>query len=380
MPVRAREIGINIGRGKPGKHNAITDVPGVKVGHVTLIEGKGKLVVGKGPVRTGVTMILGHPGHPFDEPLYAGAHWFNGNGELTGMAWIQEFGLLTSPIALTNSSSVGVVRDAIGSIEASMLLPEQNPWSLPVVGETWDAALNDMAGGHVKPEHVWEAFRKAKDGPVAEGNVGGGTAQIAFGFKSGIGTASRKLPDSDGGWTVGVLLQANHGRRDNLTVLGAPVGEEIPATAVPFPQPPEATYRPGAGSIPIIVATDAPLLPHQCQRLARRAGIGMLRSGGLAENDSGDLFFAFSTANRGKIPGPNIVHSPLKHDLTVLTDAFLDPIFEAAAEATEEAILNSLLMAETMTGRDNVTAHALPPALLLKILAKYKRGPRPAGS
>jgi D-aminopeptidase len=356
---RARELGLEIGTGTPGPHNAITDVAGVRVGHATVVAGDGPLRVGDGPVRTGVTVLLPHSGSIFDEPLYAGYHWLNGNGELTGTAWIREGGMLTTPIGLTNTHSVGVVRDAL--IEIEVRGRGSGAWGLPVVGETWDGTLNDIDGRHVTAAHVRQARDAAAGGPAAEGAVGGGTGMISHGFKGGIGTASRVV---DGGWTVGVLLQANHGRRERLTVAGVPVVIDD----VPRPGPPE--YE-GAGSVIVVVATDAPLLPHQCRRLAQRAGLGIARTGGAGENSSGDGFLAFSTANRGRLPpavpgiGPRQV---LQVD--VLADACLDPLFYGVIEATEEAVVNALLAAETMTGRDGITAHALTPERLLTALGR----------
>ncbi|WP_067183197.1 DmpA family aminopeptidase [Microtetraspora niveoalba] len=350
--MRAREHGIVIGTGTPGPHNAITDVAGVRVGHTTLISGEGPRVTGQGPVRTGVTVILPHEGSTFDEPLYAGLHWLNGCGEITGMAALEEFGVLTSPIALTNTASVGVVRDALVELEIGT---GRQAWSLPVVGETWDGRLNDVSGQHVRREHVHQAYREAGDGPVAEGSVGGGTGMICHGFKGGIGTASRVVD----GYTVGVLVQANHGRRDRLTVNGVNVGERLPA---------EPVAHEGAGSIIGIVATDAPLLPHQCRRLAQRAGLGVARTGGAGENFSGDGFLCFSTGNRN-IPSAALDSAtPRTYQVTVLSDEHIDPLFYAVIEATEEAIVNALVMAETMTGADDLTVTGLDGATLAKVL------------
>ncbi|MCW2946325.1 MAG: family peptidase [Actinoallomurus sp.] len=372
---RARDLGIQIGTGTPGPYNAITDVAGVRVGHATIVKGDGPLRIGEGPVRTGVTAVLPHSGSIFDEPLYAGYHWLNGNGELTGTAWIREGGMLATPIGLTNTHSVGVVRDAL--IEIEVRGRGRGAWGLPVVGETWDGVLNDIDGQHVTAAHVREAYDAASgdpalegnavtDGkvmgrPVAEGSVGGGTGMICHGFKGGIGTASRVV---DGGWTVGVLLQANHGRRERLTVAGVPVVIDD----VPRPVPPEFE---GAGSVIVIVATDAPLLPHQCRRLAQRAGLGIARTGGAGENSSGDGFLAFSTANRGRLPSGALgTNPPRVVQVDVLADAYLDPLFYGAIEATEEAIVNALLAAETMTGRDGITAHALSPDRLVTALGR----------
>ena len=284
---RARDLGIVIGTLPPGKENAITDVPGVRVGHTTLVEGDN--------VRTGVTVVLPHEGSPWYEPVFAGAHRLNGNGELTGLEWIRESGMLCSPVGLTNTHSVGVVRDALISAEVDMREDEREFWSLPVVGETWDGLLNDINGMHVKPEHVRAALDAASEGALEEGNVGSGTGMICHGFKGGIGTASRVVAEA-GDAVVGVLVQANHGRRERLRVNGVPVGEAIPVSEVPDPY---GRVPPGAGSIIAIVATDAPLLPVQCERLAQRAGLGIARVGGAGENSSGDLFLCFSSGNRG---------------------------------------------------------------------------------
>jgi D-aminopeptidase len=363
--MRAREVGIRIGEGEPGPFDAITDVAGVRVGHTTLIDGEGPLEVGKGPVRTGVTVIIPHE-RVGTALLFAGAHRLNGNGELTGLEWVRESGVLTSPVGLTNTHSVGVVRDALIGIQARDAAPGELWWSLPVVGETWDGMLNDVNGQHVRPEHVEEALDGAAGGPVAEGSVGGGTGMICHGFKGGIGTSSRVLPEAAGGFTVGVLVQANHGRRERLSVNGTPVGAEISRAEVPLP----TDRTPGAGSIIVIVATDAPLLPHQCERLAQRAGLGVARTGGAGENSSGDLFLAFSTANAGV----SSTQSPAQ--VTMLSNDVMTPMFYAVIEATEEAILNALLAAETMTGRDGHTAHALPVDRLREVLRAYNRGPQ----
>ncbi len=330
--MRARELGIAIGEGRPGDRNAITDVDGVRIGHTTLIEGDG--------VRTGVTVLV----LP-ELPLFAGCHRLNGNGELTGLEWVRESGLLTTPIGLTNTFSVGVVRDAIAAISA-----EEDAWALPVVGETYDGFLNDIRGQHVTAEHVRAALQGASGEAVEEGSVGGGTGMICHGFKGGIGTSSREAD----GYTVGVLVQANYGRRSRFRVDGVPVGKLI-GDRVPEPQRPDE-----AGSIIGVVATDAPLLPHQCDRLAQRAGLGVGRMGGTGAHSSGDLFLAFATGNRGLASGEREVQ------LRMLSDTEITPFYDAVIEATEEAILNALLAAETMTGRDGNTAHALEPALLVE--------------
>ena len=364
--MRSRDLGIRIGIGTPGRENAITDVAGVRVGHTTLISGDGPLVVGGGPVRTGVTVVVPHDGDPFAEPIFAGCHTLNGNGELTGLEWIREAGKLVSPIAITNTHSVGVVRDALVR-HAAEGRPRGAPfWSLPVVGETWDGALNDIDGFHVRPEHVDAALEAASSGLVAEGNVGGGTGMVCHEFKGGIGTASRVVGVDEGGWTVGVLVQANYGRRELLRIDGVRVGEAIPVSEVPAPyeRPPLGTVPAGdpagAGSIIVVVATDAPLLPHQCARLAQRAGLGIARMGGTGGHTSGDLFICFATGNRD-LPQPELgTDARTTVELRMLSDSFIDPLFLATIEATEEAIVNALVAAETMTGIDGVTAHRLP--------------------
>jgi D-aminopeptidase len=374
---RARDLGIVIGEGRPGPLNAITDVAGVRVGHTTLINGDGPLVVGRGPVRTGVTVILPHDGDVWSEPVFAGSHTLNGNGELTGLEWIRESGILTGAIGLTNTHSVGAVRDALVHAAIRAGLRGSTSWSLPVAGETWDGRLNDIDGQHVRPEHVDEAITAATAGPVAEGNVGGGTGMICHEFKGGIGTASRRIADAMGGWTVGVLVQANYGRRGLLRVDGVPVGEAIPVTEVSSPHgrsrvglggPP-----PGAGSIIGIVATDAPLLPGQCSRLAQRAGLGVARVGGLGATTSGDIFLAFATGNRGLPPSEARPAGDGVIGLRALVDTALDPLFEATVEATEEAIVNALVAAETMIGRDGIVAHRLPHDRLVETMRQYGR-------
>ncbi len=377
MSDRARDLGIVIGEGSPGPWNGITDVPGVRVGHTTLVSGDGHLVVGEGPIRTGVTVILPHDGDIWSEPVFAGAHTLNGNGELTGLEWIREAGLLGGAIGITNTHSVGVVRDAL--VKAAVASREAGtlPWVLPVVGETWDGRLSDIDGQHVRPEHVDAAIASAASGPVPEGNVGGGTGMICHEFKGGIGTTSRRLPEDLGGWTVGVLVQANYGRRSLLRIDGVPVGEEIPIEEVPSPHSSVrrgiAALPPGSGSIIGIVATDAPLLPHQCARLAHRAPLGLARMGGFGATTSGDLFIAFATGNRGmpaaeaRPAGDGVV------TLRGLVDPALDPLFEATVEATEEAIVNALVAAETMTGRDGHTAYALPHDRLVEVMRSHRR-------
>ena len=365
---RYRDLGLTVGLLPPGPGNAITDVAGVKVGTVTLIRGDGPLVVGSGPVRTGVTVIL-----PHDDigalPLFAGCHRLNGNGELTGLEWVRESGQLTTPVAITNTHSVGVVRDAVVAADMRRRPEPQNFWSLPVVGETYDGTLNDINGFHVGAEHLAEAIEAASGGPVPEGNVGGGTGMICHEFKGGTGTASRTV----NGHTVGALVQANHGRRARLAVDGVPVGREIDAATIPSPYDDPADA--GGGSIIAILATDAPLLPHQCERVAQRAGLGIARAGGGGEHSSGDLFLAFSTGNRGRIASYKEDGPRASVDITMLPDAGITDLFWAAIEATEEAILNALVAAETMTGIDGVTAHAIDHHRLLDVMTRYGRDP-----
>jgi D-aminopeptidase len=361
---RSRELGLIFGSLEPGPLDAITDVEGVRVGSVTLIEGDGPLRRGEGPVRTGVTVIVPREGF---EPLFAGCHRLNGNGELTGLEWIREAGCLTTPIGLTNTHSVGVVRDALVEAEVREYDEGEMFWSLPVVGETWDGTLNDINGFHVKAEHVHEALAGAADGPVPEGGVGSGTGMICHGFKGGLGTASRKA----GAWTVGVLVQANHGSRERLTVGGFPVGRVLGPDVVPLPEDDPAV----SGSIIVICATDAPLLPHQCDRLAQRCALGIARTGGAGEHSSGDLVLAFSTVSQGVPPGEvPVPGEPETIPITMLLDAHMDPLFYAAIEATEAAIVNALLAAETMIGRDGITAHALTAERLLDAIERVKRG------
>ena len=360
---RAGDLGIVVGSLPPGPLNAITDVAGVRVGHATVVEGD--------DVRTGVTVVLPHEREPWAEPVFAGAHRLNGNGELTGLEWVRESGMLHSPIGLTNTHSVGVVRDALVAWEAEGRGGSHAFWSLPVVGETWDGVLSDVNGMHVRATHVRAALEAASGGPVAEGNVGSGTGMICHGFKGGIGTASRVAGEA-GGATVGVLVQANQGSREQLRVDGYPVGRAIPTADVPSPG---AFDSGGTGSIIAVVATDAPLLPLQCARLAQRAGLGVARAGGLGENFSGDLFIAFATGNRGLPPNEIRDDTPLSVPVRTLSNRWITPLFQAVVEATEEAILNALLAAETTTCR-GTTAHALDPERLVRALTAL--GWRPA--
>jgi D-aminopeptidase len=358
---------------EPGDLNAITDVPGVRVGHTTLVSGDGPLRPGAGPVRTGVTVVIPHDGDTWTEPVFAGAHRLNGNGELTGLEWIRENGMLAGAIGITNTHSVGVVRDALIEAAARAHAMSDGIWALPTVGETYDGALNDINGFHVRPEHVHAALAAAADGSVAEGNVGGGTGMICHEFKGGIGTASRRAGD----WTVGVLVQANYGDRQLLRIDGVPVGGAIPTSDVSSPwdevEALSARATPEGGSIIGIVATDAPLLPHQCARLAQRVGMGVARMGSYASHGSGDLFCAFATGNRNlsRHAGEDDPRSSV--ELTMVVDSHINRLLEAVAEATEEAIVNALIAAETMVGRDGITAHALDHDRLVEIMRAHGR-------
>src|SRR5438874_8907376 len=362
--VRARDLGIPFD-GASGKFNAITDVPRVEVGYTTLISGEGKLEVGKGPVRTGVTAILPRGRDAMNDPVFAGYFSLNGNGEMTGTAWVEESGFLEGPIVLTNTHSVGVARDAVIAWRLAHGGPDAQgfAWSLPVVAETWDGWLNDVDGFHVKPEHVAHAIEVAHGGAIEEGSVGGGTGMICYEFKGGTGTSSRVIPvaavsdrQSDHlpkPYTVGVIVQANCGRRPQLTIVGVPVGKELPGSV----------YKKDAGSIIIIVATDAPLMPHQLKRLARRASLGLARTGSTSGNGSGDLFVAFSTAN------PHAADSdPATRTIETMPNDAMDPLFTATVEGTEEAIVNALIDNHDMVGRDNHRVEALPHARLRELL------------
>ncbi len=376
---RYRDLGLTVGLLPPGPLNAITDVDGVMVGITTLIEGDGPLTVGEGPVRTGVTVVVPHSDIGA-EPVFAGCHRLNGNGELTGLEWIRESGHLTTPVALTNTHSVGVVRDALVAAELRGRADLTAYWSLPVVGETYDGAVNDINGFHVRPEHLFAALDSATAGRVAEGGVGGGTGMICHEFKGGTGTASRVVGD----WTVGALVQANYGHRERLTVDGVPVGREISLSAVPSPWDEEErlardaappTGEPGMGSIIVILATDAPMLPHQLERLAQRAGLGIARVGGAGEHPSGDIFLAFSNGNRGRIESYKSEGATDPLEVSMIPDGSISELFWGAIESTEEAILNALVAAESMTGRDGITAHRLDHATLVEIMTRYGRGP-----
>ena len=361
---RARDLGIAF-EGETGPWNAITDVAGVTVGHTTLISGEGELRVGEGPVRTGVTAIL--PRGMINDPVFAGWYSLNGNGEMTGTTWVEESGFLEGPVMITNTHSVGMVRDAVVAwlVEERTKSANQDAhfWSLPVVAETYDGFLNDINGFHVEREHVFAALSGSRSGVVAEGNVGGGTGMICHRFKGGIGTSSRKLSDEDGGYTIGVLVQANYGARENLVIGGVPVGRAIDDL---MPVITEMADSNGGHSIIVVVATDAPLLPHQLKRLARRVPLGIARVGGMGANGSGDIFIAFSTANSNASKGENTT-------LSMLANERMTPHFEATVFATEEAIVNAMVAAETMVGINGNTVHALPVDRVAQLMKQYHR-------
>ncbi len=388
---RARDLGIPLD-GTPGANNAITDVAGVEVGYTTLIRGEGKRIVGQGPVRTGVTAILPR-GKATLEPVFAAFYAGNGNGDMTGTHWIEETGVLETPVMITNTLSVGTVRDAVVDWMVKRNAP--GPFWYPVVAETSDGGLNDMKGLHVKPEHAFQALESAHGGTIAEGNVGGGTGMNCHGFKGGTGTASRVLTQADGGFTVGVLVQCNYGTRTQLRIAGIPVGREVKdvdpcveqlvdpplkafdGTQIPLCKPATGATRPAEepeqGSIIIVVATDAPLSPDQLKRVVRRVTLGMGRMGSNNGNGSGDIFIAFSTANRGVDWGNSGRSTLPAPTMQRLGSGLMDPMFTATVEATEEAILNALVAAETMTGADYRRAWALPHDQVRSILARYNR-------
>jgi len=355
---RARDLGVPFD-GTPGPLNAITDVKGVEVGYRTLISGEGKMQVGVGPVRTGVTAIFPR-GKQSVDPVYAG--WFteNGNGEMTGTTWVEESGFLFGPVMITNTHSVGAVRDEViaWQFKHGIPIPVEDWWSLPVVAETWDGYLNDINGFHVKAEDADAAMDSAHGGPIAEGNVGGGTGMICLEFKGGTGTSSRQVPEKFGGYTVGVLVQCNFGERYQLRIAGVPVGKEIQGPAI---------WSQDKGSIIVVVATDAPVLPHQLKRIARRVTLGLGRVGSISGNDSGDIFIAFSTANGGAGLAKKPAH------VEMLPNQDMDALFEATAEATEEAVVNAMVAAKTMTGVNGHTVEALPQDKLRDVLKKYNR-------
>ncbi len=355
---RARDLGVPFD-GTPGTLNAITDVKGVEVGETTLISGEGKLQVGVGPVRTGVTAVLPR-GKNLLDPVFAGWFTLNGNGEMTGTTWVEDSGFLDGPVMITNTHSVGVVRDAVIAWRVKHAPPDEDGywWSLPVVAETWDGYLNDINGFHVKPEDAFHALDSAQGGPVPEGNVGGGTGMICNEFKGGTGTASRVLDSKYGGYTVGVLVQCNYGQRDQLRIAGVPVGKEIPDRKV---------RGEDVGSIIVVVATDAPLIPTQLKRVARKVSLGLGRDGSFSGDGSGDIFIAFSTANSGAAQSKGL------RQLTMLPNDQIDPIFLATVQATEEAVINAMVAAETMTGVNGRTVIALPHDQLREVLKKYNR-------
>jgi D-aminopeptidase len=366
---RARDLGVPFD-GTPGPNNAITDVKGVEVGHTTLISGMGKLVVGKGPVRTGVTAI--HPrGKASNDAVFAAWFTLNGNGEMTGTTWVDDSGFLNGPVMITNTHSVGVVRDAVIAWKVKHGTPDMEGywWSLPVVAETWDGWLNDINGFHVHPEDAFHALDAAHSGPVEEGNVGGGTGMICNEFKGGIGSSSRVLDAKAGGYSVGVLVQCNYGRRDQLRIAGVPVGKEIPERPA-YGEDESARSAIGGndvGSIIVVVATDAPLIPTQLKRVAKKVSLGLGRNGSYSGDGSGDIFLAFSTANSGAVGTKGL------HPLTMLPNDSLDPIFLATVQATEEAVINAMVAAETMKGIDNHEVIALPHDRLRQVLKKYNR-------
>src|SRR6059058_2185505 len=368
---RARDLGVPF-HGQPGPVNAITDVAGVEVGMTTLISGSGALKIGSGPVRTGVTAIFPR-GKGSNDPVFAGWFTMNGNGEMTGTTWVEESGFLWGPVMITNTHSVGVVRDAVIEWVVRRGRMQGDEWSLPVVAETWDGGLNDINGFHVTKQDAWAAMDSARGGPVVEGSVGGGTGMVFNQFKGGIGTASRRLDPHDGGYTLGVLVQCNYGRRRYLRIAGAPVGQEI-ADLVPCRVPCSGARSgmapaipPDVGSIIIVVATDAPLLPHQLRRIARRAALGVGRLGGVASNLSGDIFIAFSTANARASRDSGLAQ------VSMVSNGQITPLFEATVQATEEAIVNAMLAARTMIGADDLTVYALPHDRLRAVLRKYNR-------
>ncbi len=364
---RARHLGIPFD-GEPGPFNAITDVEGVEVGHTTIVSGRGRLEVGRGPVRTGVTAILPR-GKRYD-PTFAGWFSLNGNGEMTGTTWLEESGFLEGPVMITNTHSVGVVHDAV--IEWAYMNGLYEPlssgasWSLPVVAETYDGHLNDINGFHVKKIHAFEALNSVAPGFVREGNVGGGTGMMCHQFKGGIGTSSRKLEEGPRRYTLGVLVQANYGLRENLTISGVPVGREIPDLTPVFNEKGSNSGGDG-GSIIVIVATDAPLIPHQLKRLARRVPLGISKVGGIGSNGSGDIFIAFSTANPGAARRNEV------SELKVLPNDLMNTLFQATVQATEEAIVNALVAADTMKGINDNTVYAIPHDRLREALRKYNR-------
>ncbi len=363
---RARDIGIPFD-GTPGKYNAITDVKGVEVGFSTIIEGEGKNIIGKGPVRTGVTAIL--PRGLSSTPVYANWYTLNGNGEMTGTTWITESGFLETPILITNTNSVGVCRDAMLKWFVEKNWIKEDGWyTYPVVAETWDGVLNDIYGFHVKESNAFEALNTAKSGPVAEGNVGGGTGMRCLGFKGGTGTASRLIKIGDSTYTIGVLVQSNFGRKQNLTIAGVPIGVELKDTLnSEVHKLAQSHAQEGDGSIIVVLATDAPLLPHQLKRIAQRIALGVGKVGGRGENGSGDIFIAFSTANAAAFNREKVV------SVKQFPNDQINPLFEGTVQAVEEAIINAMVAADTMTGVNGNKTYALPHDKVIELLKKYGR-------
>jgi D-aminopeptidase len=361
---RARDIGIPF-EGNTGKYNAITDVKGVEVGYSTIISGQGQNIRGRGPVRTGVTAIL--PRGRTNNPVYANWYTLNGNGEMTGTTWITESGFLETPIMITNTNSVGVVRDAVLKWFVKNKWYKEDFWyTYPVVAETYDGFLNDIYGFHVTEQNAYDALNSASPGFIKEGNVGGGTGMMCLGFKGGTGTSSRVIKIKDSTYTIGVLVQSNFGAKRNLTIAGVPVGKELKDTLnSEFKAPP--SYQPGDGSIIVIVATDAPLLPHQLKRIAARVPIGIGKVGGRGENGSGDIFLAFSTANADAFKRTD------RTEVEVFPNDLINPLFEATVQAVEEAIINAMIAAETMEGINGNKAYALPHKAVIDVLKKYNR-------
>ena len=366
---RARDLGVPFD-GTPGKYNAITDVKGVEVGHSTIISGEGENIAGKGPIRTGVTAIFPRGKAKKFSPVYANWYSLNGNGEMTGTTWVTESGFLETPIMITNTNSVGVVRDAVLKwyVETDWYGGEDWWYTYPVVAETYDGFLNDIYGFHVKEKHVLEAINDAKAGKVQEGNVGGGTGMMCLGFKGGIGTSSRRVSVNDTIYTLGVLVQSNFGGKRNLNIAGVHVGRELKDTLnYKYNAPPNSRRQEGDGSIIVIVGTDAPLLPHQLKRIAHRVTIGMGNVGGRGSNGSGDIYLAFSTANEKAFNRNKIT------TVQTFSNDRISPLFEATVQAVEEAIINAMVAAETMEGINGNTAYALPHDLLIDVLKKYKK-------
>jgi len=363
---RARDIGIPF-EGTPGKYNAITDVKGVEVGFSTIIEGEGKNIIGKGPARTGVTAIF--PRGQSSVPVYANWYTLNGNGEMTGTTWITESGFLETPIMITNTNSVGVCRDAMLKWFVQKNWINEDGWyTYPVVAETWDGVLNDIYGFHVTEANAFEALNTAKSGPVQEGNVGGGTGMRCLGFKGGTGTASRLIKIGDSTYTIGVLVQSNFGQKKNLTIDGVPIGIELKDTLNSVVHKlAQSHYQEGDGSIIVVLATDAPLLPHQLKRIAQRIALGVGKVGGRGENGSGDIFIAFSTANPGAFNRQKVV------SVKQFPNDEINPLFEGTVQAVEEAIINAMVAADTMVGVNGNTTYALPHDKVMELLRKYGR-------